>query len=69
MYVQVYQLGSDAKPVGVKEPVRGHPVARRIAQIDAVGVVVAEFGLVADDHHRHLVEHAAAEKGVNAFEH
>src|SRR6185437_9766297 len=67
--LEINRIGSDAKPVGVKEPVRGHPVARRIAQIDAVGVVVAEFGLVADDHHRHLVEHAAAEKGVNAFEH
>src|SRR5262249_5548827 len=67
--LEIDRIGSNAKAAGMKEPVLGHPVASRIAQVDAVGVVVTEFGLVTDDHDRHLVEAGAAEKAVNAFKH
>src|SRR5262249_41375649 len=67
--LEIDAIGRNAVTGGPKESALRHPCPRGIAQVDAIRIVVAKFGFVTDDDHRHVVLPAAPEKSVDTLNH
>src|ERR1700733_570953 len=52
--------------LSLHQAVRRHPLARRVAQVDTLRVVMSVFGLVTDNRHRAPFRPATAEKTIDA---